>query len=124
MIERLVLARPHLGGDRLVPFLGIVEHRIDVEYDTAERIKPVPHHLADLVLRVSNLFHHSTHFSPLPRWSGNDYAAPWDTGLGSYVIVRSAASFRDPSRPQSRLGRPAPWPVSRSHRPAFCRRSS
>jgi hypothetical protein len=37
MVERLVLARANLRGDRLVPFLGIVEFRIDVEYDPAKR---------------------------------------------------------------------------------------
>ena len=57
MIERLVLVRPHLGRDRLVPFLGIVEDRIDVEHHAAERIEAVPDDLADLILGDSNLVH-------------------------------------------------------------------
>ena len=57
MIERLVLPRPDLGRDCLVPFVGIVENRIDVEHDAAERIEAVPDDLADLVLGASNLAH-------------------------------------------------------------------
>ena len=49
MIERLILMRPDLGRDRLVPFLRIVENRIDVEDDAAKRIKAVPDNLADLI---------------------------------------------------------------------------
>jgi len=57
MIERLILVRTHVGRDRLVPFLGIVENRIDIEYDAAERVEAVPDDLADLVLGVPNLVH-------------------------------------------------------------------
>ena len=46
MVEGLVLAGAHVFGDRLPPFLGVVEHRVDVEHDAAERIKPVPDDLA------------------------------------------------------------------------------
>ena len=41
MIERLILARPDLFGDRLPPFLGIREDRIHVVDDAPERIFPV-----------------------------------------------------------------------------------
>src|ERR1700741_775155 len=57
MIERLVLVRTDFRGDRLVPFVGIVEHRIDVEHDAAERIEAVPDDLADLIFGVANLAH-------------------------------------------------------------------
>ena len=56
VIERLVLVRPHFGGDRLPPFLGIVEHRIDVEHDAAERKQPVLDHLADPEFCDADLF--------------------------------------------------------------------
>ena len=55
MVERLVLARPHLGRDRLVPFLGIVELRIDIEDRAAERKQPVPDDLSDLELTAGRL---------------------------------------------------------------------
>src|SRR5215469_8085240 len=42
MIEGLVLRRPPLGGNRVVPFLSIVEDRIDVEDHAAKRIEAVP----------------------------------------------------------------------------------
>jgi hypothetical protein len=47
MIERLVLRRPPLGGDRVVPFLGIIEDRIDIEDHAAERIEAVADDLSD-----------------------------------------------------------------------------
>jgi hypothetical protein len=37
MIERLILVRSHLGRNRLIPLLGVVEFRIDVEHDAAKR---------------------------------------------------------------------------------------
>src|SRR5271169_4900168 len=57
MVERLILMRPDFGRDRLVPFVGIVEYRVDVENDAAERIEAVPDNLADLILGVPNLAH-------------------------------------------------------------------
>jgi hypothetical protein len=57
MIERLVFVRPHLSRDRLVPFLGVVEDRIDIEHDAAERKNPVPQNLADLVFRCTRIVH-------------------------------------------------------------------
>ena len=46
MIEGLILGRPDLLGDRLVPLLGVAELRIDVENHAAERKHPMPDHLA------------------------------------------------------------------------------
>src|ERR1700680_2126823 len=57
MIERLILVRTDFRGDRFVPFVGIVEHRIDVEHHAAERIEPVPDDLADLIFGAANLAH-------------------------------------------------------------------
>ena len=48
MLERLVLGRADFLGDRLVPFVGVREGRIDVEHHAPERIEPVPHDLTDL----------------------------------------------------------------------------
>jgi hypothetical protein len=47
MVEGLVLARPGLDRDRLVPFIGIAELGINVENDAAKREKPVANNLAD-----------------------------------------------------------------------------
>ena len=58
VVEGLVLARAHLGWDRLVPFLGVVELGIDVEDHAAEREQPVAHHLADPELRRLHASHH------------------------------------------------------------------
>jgi hypothetical protein len=58
MVERLVLARAHLGRDRLPPFLGVVEYRIDVEHHAAERIEAVLDHLAYLVFGDQYLLHY------------------------------------------------------------------
>src|SRR6478609_3780391 len=33
VIERLVLARAQIDGDRLIPFVAVGEHRIDIEDD-------------------------------------------------------------------------------------------
>ena len=57
VVERLILVRPHFGGDRLVPFFGVVEDRIDVEDHAAERKQPMPHDLADLIFGAANLVH-------------------------------------------------------------------
>src|SRR5580698_1743822 len=48
MIERLILVRADLFGDRQPPFLGIVEFRIDVENHAPERKYPVTDDLPDL----------------------------------------------------------------------------
>src|ERR1022692_4132711 len=61
MVKRLVLARAHLGRDRLPPFLGVVEYRIDVEHHAAERIEAVLDHLADLVFCDAYFVHVSDH---------------------------------------------------------------
>src|SRR5579863_4395612 len=57
MIKRLVLVRPHFHGDRLVPLIGIVEYRIDVEHHPAKRIEAVADDLADLEFGDPNPVH-------------------------------------------------------------------
>ena len=47
MVERLVLARTQLFGNRQPPFLGVGEHRIDVIDDAPEGVSAVLHHLPD-----------------------------------------------------------------------------
>ena len=47
VVKRLVLARTDLGGNRVVPFLGVGELRIDVEHDAAKRKQAVLHHRSD-----------------------------------------------------------------------------
>ena len=51
VIEWLVTVRAHLFGDGVPPFLGVVEHRIDIEHDATKRIDAVLDHTADHVLR-------------------------------------------------------------------------
>src|ERR1700740_328002 len=59
VIERLVLARTPVGRNRLVPFVGVVEFRIDVEDHAAKRIEPVADDLTDLELGDARLTHMS-----------------------------------------------------------------
>src|SRR4051812_8202729 len=47
VVERLVLGGTDLLRDRLIPFVGIGEDRVDVEDDSAKVEQPVPDHLAD-----------------------------------------------------------------------------
>src|SRR5262249_36715441 len=42
MVEGLVFRWPPIRRDRLVPLLGIIEDRVDVEDHAAERVNPVP----------------------------------------------------------------------------------
>lgn len=48
MVERLVLAGTDILGNGLVPFLGVVEFRVDIEDDSTEIEESVLDHLADL----------------------------------------------------------------------------
>ena len=57
MVERLVLVRTHVLGDRQPPFLGVVEFRIDIEDHAPERENPVANDLADLELGSSRFDH-------------------------------------------------------------------
>src|SRR5690606_18099499 len=57
VIEGLVAPRPHVLGDRLPPFLGVAEGRIDVENYATERIDPVANHLADAEFRRAYFLH-------------------------------------------------------------------
>jgi hypothetical protein len=57
MIKGLVFARADFGGDRLPPFLGVIENRVNVEDHATERVYAVLDHLADLELGVPHFFH-------------------------------------------------------------------
>jgi hypothetical protein len=57
MIERLILARPPLDRDRLIPFLAVGKFGIDVEHDAAERKEPVADDLADREFGGTGLAH-------------------------------------------------------------------
>src|SRR5262245_30873958 len=57
MIEQLVLARAPVGWDRLVPFVGIVELRIDVEDHATKRVEPVANNLTNLEFGDACLCH-------------------------------------------------------------------
>ena len=54
VVERLILAGSDALGNRLIPFLGIGEDRIDIEDDAAEIEHPVPHHISNRELRMGN----------------------------------------------------------------------
>jgi hypothetical protein len=60
MIERLVLVRPDVFGDRQPPFLGIVEFRIDIENHAPERKYPVTDDLPDLKFGGPRFYHISS----------------------------------------------------------------
>src|SRR6202171_999921 len=60
MIERLILVRPILLGDRQPPFLGIVEFRIDIEDHAPERKDPVTDDLSDLKFGGPRFYHISS----------------------------------------------------------------
>src|SRR4030088_76847 len=60
MIERLILVRPDILGDRQPPFFGIVEFRIDIEDHAPERKDPVTDDLSDLKFGGPRFYHVSS----------------------------------------------------------------
>src|SRR5262245_26862961 len=110
MVERLILARAYLGRNRLIPFFGVVEFRVDVEHHASKRIEAVAHHLTDLELGAAGLAHARTEIMRdcEPRQGLKGCSALLWPGLWL--------------RPGGR-GRELLWPVSKLHRPASCRRS-
>src|SRR5262245_12055764 len=102
MIERLVLARAPVGGDRLVPFVGIVELRIDVEDHATKRIESVANNLTNLEFGDACLCHvrgDRPGLRPIlvPRTEAASACElrNWDT---SWVKVRSARPCPGPWR--------------------------
>jgi hypothetical protein len=73
VVERLVLARPVLLGDRQPPLLGVGEGGVDIEDHAAERVHPMPHDLAERELCLDLLHggvarassHHGEHIGRL-----------------------------------------------------------
>src|ERR1700726_784517 len=100
MIERLVLVRTDFRGDRLVPFVGVVEHRIDVEDDAAERIEAVPDDLAELIFGVANLAHGGGQITACAAQSCKAaiVASARASGFFGPVIARIWQSYRGLSR--------------------------
>ena len=54
MVERLVLARPDILRDRLIPFRAVGEDRIDIEDHAAKIEYAVAHDIADREARMGN----------------------------------------------------------------------
>src|SRR5690242_149433 len=119
MVEGLLLRRPAVGRDRLIPFLGIVEHRIDIEDDAAKGIEPVPDDLSDREFGIApDAF--GIQKSPVASrrarngiplymgWSGNPQAAATGStapSIGATILpgaitceVDDAAAHRDQGR--------------------------
>src|ERR1700730_13388994 len=112
MIERLVFMRTDFRGDRLVPFVGIVEHRIDVEHDAAERIEAVPDDLAELIFGVANLAHGSAQITACAARSCKA-AIVASAGAGGFLarfIARICPPYRGLWRQRAVPDRPGPWP--------------
>jgi hypothetical protein len=63
--------RTDLNRNRLVPFLGVAEHRINVEHDPAKREQAVPHHLTDLKFGASKFVHGGSETTQLWRVAGD-----------------------------------------------------
>ncbi len=104
------VSEQNLCWDRLVPLLGIVELRIDVEHDTAKRKQAVTNDLADLELGVAHFTHAQTDIVQ-------------DCGIRQRVKGCNAPPPPDPwPQPGGRDRQPL-WPASKWHRPASCRRS-
>src|SRR5580765_3662000 len=87
MIKTLVLARANFCGDRLPPFLSIVEDGVDVEDNSTEWIHTVLDHLTDLELGVTHFFHDRA----VPNFSHTPYRAAI---AGSLVATSFARSRR------------------------------
>src|SRR5690606_21126570 len=64
VVERLILARADLFGDREPPLFGVVEDGIDVEDHAAEGVYAVPYDLTDPELGLPNFASNFTHLSP------------------------------------------------------------
>jgi hypothetical protein len=55
MVERLVFGRANFLGNRLIPFLAIVENRIDIEDYSAKIEDAMPHDIANRKLRARDV---------------------------------------------------------------------
>src|SRR5208282_5508406 len=135
VIERLLLGRTNLGGDRTPPFLGVGEDRIDVEDHTTEWVEPVLDHLSDPEFRVATLhglkapLPSSASYSASCRNGNRDatrncampgdfvtpIAAAPEARTGPKAAPRAAAGpVRTDRAPHSR--RPSPRPAGRDRR--------
>src|SRR5690606_8244557 len=95
VIERLILARSRVFGDRLIPVLAVGEARIDVEDDTPEWMIAMADHLAEAIF-----CRNSTHEQNTPK------------------LPVSAGSAAIPSRTSRKTGKQSVnrWPTVRRRR--------
>ena len=107
MVERLVLGRPDLLGDRLIPFLAVGEDRIDVEDHAAEVEQPVAHHLADREAGMGDR----------RRRGGRCVGVGHDCrGRGHALLCRAVRARRQASRRRAGHAWQAPMPWARARR--------
>ena len=59
MVERLILARPDVGRNGVVPFIRVVELGIDIEHHAAERKDAVADDLADSIFGRADLINNT-----------------------------------------------------------------
>ena len=59
MVEGLVLARPDIFGNGLIPFLGIGELRVDIHHHTPEGEEAVANHVAETEFGVADIHAHT-----------------------------------------------------------------
>ena len=70
VIKGLIFLRPHVGGDRLVPLLGICKDRIYIEHNPPKIEDPVPHDIP---------------YSETGRGDGGGACRRWAVGWVQYV---------------------------------------
>src|SRR5258708_30672563 len=128
MVVGLILVRTHLGGNGLVPLLGVAEERVDIEHHAPERIDAVSHDLTDGIFRAPNFTHSSHPLSHDPPELWRSAAILLNACSVSQILLqittRTMRPWPGPWRPPGARGRPLPWLASRLHRPASYRRSS
>jgi hypothetical protein len=57
MVIRLILRRPNLDGNRMPPFIGVVEERIDIENDASKGSESMCNDVSDPKFGVSHESH-------------------------------------------------------------------
>src|SRR5262249_42805849 len=131
VVERLILVRTHFGGDRLIPFICVVEFRIVVEHDPAEREDAVADHRSDGKFGGAKLHRGSQRSATMRRAPEPDGerlftsrtlrgAVTWITSL---LNPDTAPPCRDPWRPRDRPDPRPPWAASPVRRPSSFRPS-
>jgi len=86
MIKGLCLVRAHFGGDRLIPFIGIIEFGVNIHNHAPERIMPVPHNCPDAEFCISG-------FSVSFGHCLCDHQAPGPTGTALFKRCLEAVLY-------------------------------